>query len=414
MHKIPGTIVSRCQCFEFHRLTSKQLVDLLTKVCSEQKIKISQGAINTLVNLANGSARDLLSHLEQAALYSNNNISEKDIDTLFGLVSTKNIIQIINSLLVGDVKNILSILNDLEERGIDFCLLTNNLINILLDKIIFEQTNDFGLLKLLTQETINSFTINSSLSTQLIDQCQKAYFDIKNSDNPRFNFEVLMFDLINLAHNFQNPSVGVTSTTVETKEEKPDPEVHIETGEPEPEVNMEAIFNIGEVIKNEPVKKEVKKVEAVVEPTNKQEIIEKILVQIINNRSSQAIQRAKNIFEQIKGKSDVAVFKYLTSAVKVSLASQNGIIFLFDDQLDADLLNQQYMNGQLQRQLIRISSQPMYLMGLTQSQLQDLAKKLNSYADSEYKKEPDIEILRKYLKQTDKYSQFAFEEFEQQ
>lgn len=406
MHKIPATIISRCQCFEFHRLTTKQLVDLATKVCTEQKIKISKLAMQILVATANGSARDLLSRLEQAAIYTNNDINENDVDRLFGLVSVKNIINLLQAVFDNDVPSILQTLDSLEERGVDFCLLTNNLANILLDKIIYSKTNDINLLKILTEDTINSFSIDRINALDLIDACQKSYYEIKNSDQPRFNFEILLFNLVNLAH----PTETKTPIKKEqSPKEEENPVVSEDTGEPEPQIDMSSIFHIGLVQKNEPKPNVVEKV-----TSNDDQLLTKVTVQILNNATKEATIRAKQIFDEIKKKADTPVFQILGNALRVSLASKNGIIFLFNDKLDAELLNQHLLDGKLQQKLIRISSQPMYLVGITNAELKDLAQSLSQYSQSDYHQEPDISVLRKILTKTDIYSQVAFEQFEQE
>ena len=87
VYKIPTTILSRCQCFEFARLNTKQLENLLNRVTKEEKINISPEAIKTIINLSEGSARDALSILEQLSLFTNNDINESAIYKLFGLLN---------------------------------------------------------------------------------------------------------------------------------------------------------------------------------------------------------------------------------------------------------------------------------------------------------------------------------------
>jgi DNA polymerase-3 subunit gamma/tau len=158
--KIPATITSRCQHFQFNRLTNQHLLKMLTDIASKENIKVEQDAIDKIVELASGSGRDVLSILEQLATYTNNDINLDSINTVFGLINDEYKINFINLMLQKNTVEVIKLINQYEERGVDFLHLANDLITILIDKLIYLQTNNLQILKKLNKNNVNAIDIN--------------------------------------------------------------------------------------------------------------------------------------------------------------------------------------------------------------------------------------------------------------
>lgn len=416
-YKIPATITSRCQCFKFNRITDTQLLDLIQKVCDQQEIKITKQAANVLVNLAHGSARDALSSLEQAAMYTNNNITDRSVNELFGLVNNDIKIELINNIINHDVDKVIDTIKTLGVKGIDFSQLSLDIANILLDKIIYAKTNKIELLNYLNIDQINSFTLDNSQLIKLINQCQKCYSEIKNSEDPLFNFEVLCFSLMN--------SLTEEVKTVELKpiinkepvvknikkvEEK---KVDIEPNIP----NISSSVEFKEILVHK-LEMEVKKTDDNLSifdeenetSKNEKNIIQDLLLKTIACSSKQSILKAKELFQKIKSSDEVNDFKNILSAKQPALASKNAIIFEFIDPIDAEILNANYLDGNIQRKIIKYFHQPIYLLGATAKQLKDLIKILKD-DKKKYQVEPDLSLLRNRLKEVDPLAQYAYELF---
>ncbi|MCF0227281.1 MAG: hypothetical protein HUJ52_00475, partial [Malacoplasma sp.] len=287
-----------------------------------------------------------------------------------------------------------------------FGQLTIDLGNIFLDKLLYEKTKNINLMKTLTINQINSFYFDESKGIALINECQKSYNTIKNAEDPRFNFEILVFSLMDIAKGVTQVKV-VAPTKVEVKKEIKKVEVkkpEVKTPSFENSVSFKQIF----VKKPEPkveVAKEIKKV------VNDEEVnINVLLLQIASNMSRDAIKQAKSLLKKIKEKEEEPAFKNLTNA-EVGIASQNGIIFKFDDVLDAEILNSNVLNGETQARLIRISRQPYYLLGLDEEGFKKLAKELKATGNKYKGQEPDLAPLRKALSKDDPFGQSAFELF---
>jgi len=86
-HKLPATIISRCQRFDFHRISLKVMVNLLQKICESQEVRVEEQALQLVAKMAEGGARDALSLLDQAISYSKDEVRASDIMQITGTVA---------------------------------------------------------------------------------------------------------------------------------------------------------------------------------------------------------------------------------------------------------------------------------------------------------------------------------------
>ncbi|TGV24955.1 DNA polymerase III subunit gamma/tau [Mesorhizobium sp. M00.F.Ca.ET.186.01.1.1] len=86
-HKLPATIISRCQRFDFHRIPLKVMVDLLQRICQSQGVQVEEQALQLVAKMAEGGARDALSLLDQAISYSKDEVRASDIMQITGTVA---------------------------------------------------------------------------------------------------------------------------------------------------------------------------------------------------------------------------------------------------------------------------------------------------------------------------------------
>ena len=104
LQKIPYTIMSRCQRFDFKRIGEKEIIEQLSRVCTEDGIGFDEGAFQHIAIEADGSLRDAESLLEQIIAYSGQHISEKDVINVVGIVEAEVLFGIVQSLIDEDLK----------------------------------------------------------------------------------------------------------------------------------------------------------------------------------------------------------------------------------------------------------------------------------------------------------------------
>ena len=202
-HKVLPTILSRCQRYDFKKVSESKIYDRLKYVCEQEKITIDDSALKEISRLANGGLRDALSILDQVAAYSNDTITEKNVHDVNGTITQNDLKRMILSLTNDDLLNIFNIIDDYDNSGKNFVKLIEEIIlfykNILLMKKIPNYfDNNYS-------ELYNEF-INVYTEEQLIDILNELNSNvsvIKNDSNSRLIFELAIIKIINIKKNSQ-------------------------------------------------------------------------------------------------------------------------------------------------------------------------------------------------------------------
>ncbi|MDI4567546.1 MAG: DNA polymerase III subunit gamma/tau [Mycoplasma sp.] len=189
-HKIPSTILSRVQRFNFKRIEQKEIVEKLEDILLKENIKFEKEAIKFLARLANGSLRDALSMADQVASYSINKITFANIAQVFGVISIDKQIELINFMFNGNVNQLISLTNSFINNGIDLEKLLYTLIEILRDYIVYLKTKNLELITFLEPYYLNLLKIKDSFAYSVIDDFLKLANDIKYSEISRHLFEL--------------------------------------------------------------------------------------------------------------------------------------------------------------------------------------------------------------------------------
>lgn len=141
IHKIPSTILSRCQRFEFKNLSQQQLVERLKYISKTENIDIETKAIEKIATLAKGGLRDAISILDQVSNYSEK-ITLNNILEVTSSIGENEILEFYKKLILGDINGSLLMYNNFVEQAKDTKLLLNDLINITRDVIVYKNLKD--------------------------------------------------------------------------------------------------------------------------------------------------------------------------------------------------------------------------------------------------------------------------------
>ena len=141
IHKIPATILSRCQRFEFKNLSQEQLIDRLKYISEKESLVIEDAAIEKIATLAKGGLRDAISILDQVSNYSEE-ITLNHILEVTSSISEDDILVFYRNLLQGDVTKSLLTYNNFVSQAKDTKLLLNDLINVTRDVVVYKNLKD--------------------------------------------------------------------------------------------------------------------------------------------------------------------------------------------------------------------------------------------------------------------------------
>lgn len=118
-HKVPGTILSRCQRFDFKPISPREIVQRMQLVCATEELEIEPTALARIARAAEGSARDALSILEQASAYSDGSITELEVEAVLGTVSQELLFDLTEAIAHHDTSRAIMLVHEAVNRGKD-------------------------------------------------------------------------------------------------------------------------------------------------------------------------------------------------------------------------------------------------------------------------------------------------------
>ena len=194
-HKIPATILSRCQRFDFKRVTVKDMTDRMKKICNEENIEVEEKALNLIARNSQGALRDALSILDQCISFSDNKIEYKDAVELLGTVNIEQLFEMAQSIIDQDTKRSLQILNEFVVWGKDIRNLINDLIDHFRNLMVCKVSTELDEIISLPEETIKLLKEQSKIVDvndliRILNILSETQDNMKTSSNPRVLAEV--------------------------------------------------------------------------------------------------------------------------------------------------------------------------------------------------------------------------------
>ena len=189
--KLPATILSRCQRFDFKKISNENIIKRLNIVCEKSNIEITKEALNIIAVLSEGAMRDALSILERCIQDGENKIDEDKIKDLVGIPKITYIHQLTESILEYDVDKALANIDEVLEDGKDINNLLWELIKYVKDILVYKASNK---LELYSEEELNKIKIISEKVSKeklvdIIYQLSNLENDIKWSTQKTIMFQ---------------------------------------------------------------------------------------------------------------------------------------------------------------------------------------------------------------------------------
>ena len=144
INKIPLTVLSRCQKFDFKKITKENIIDRLTYIIKEENIKnISDDILNLIAELSDGGLRDAINLLDQVNSLNKDTITQTDVLNLVGAINNDNIISFLNKIVECNISEVIKTINDFYNKSINFINVVNSLENLIKDIIIFNNSSNY-------------------------------------------------------------------------------------------------------------------------------------------------------------------------------------------------------------------------------------------------------------------------------
>lgn len=273
-HKILPTILSRCQRYDFSKVSDDDIKERVKVVLNKENIVYNDDAVNLIISLADGGMRDALSILDQVIAYSGQELNTQDVLDIFALESTEEKINLLKSISNNNIEDILNRLNDYVQRGTDIKRLTNDLLLILKDVLIYSNSNSAKYLQILKEDEVNELVnqLDSSKTMDMINVLMETLKDYKNVTAINPLFEVTLLKLASMSNQkqekpaqkpveisplrYETPVKNGPSPDLEAKIKKPETEpkqeIKVEQPKPKPEIKDEiSIFDFDSIIQDE-------------------------------------------------------------------------------------------------------------------------------------------------------------------
>ncbi|WP_462246507.1 DNA polymerase III subunit gamma/tau [Faecalitalea cylindroides] len=160
-NKVIPTIISRCQRFDFNKVSQKDIEKRLSIVCKEEKIEIDPEAISLIAQLADGGMRDSLSILDQCIAYCSSNITVDNVREIYGVLTTSDIGKLFEHLYVHEVDALIQQIQECSDKGMDLKRLTSDFITLLKESIILDYSSNSQLVSNTHKEVIEKYLLKS-------------------------------------------------------------------------------------------------------------------------------------------------------------------------------------------------------------------------------------------------------------
>lgn len=197
--KLPATILSRCQRFDFKRISNEDIIKRLKIVCNESNIEISEGALNIIATLSEGAMRDALSILERCVQDGENKIDEDKIKDLVGIPKITFVHDITKAIIEYNIDDALKNVNKVLDDGKDITNLLWEIVKYIKDMLVYKACNK---LELYSEEEIKdiqqlSKNVSKERLISLVYELSELENNIKWSTQKTIMFQAGIIKLCN-------------------------------------------------------------------------------------------------------------------------------------------------------------------------------------------------------------------------
>jgi len=223
-HKVPSTIISRCQHFEFKKISHKEIINHLLNISRKENLTISATGLNLIAQAAEGSLRDAQSLLDQAVAFSGENVQDEDLKVILGTISRQLLFEA-SSLILGQTPAaVFSLVDTVIEKGHDLRVFYKELIRHFRDLMLVKSVQEVEELLPLNPEEIRELRQEADKASleailRYLQALQQAEPGLRFSSAPQVYLETLLVKLCHfqrivplkeLLEEVQRPSGGGT------------------------------------------------------------------------------------------------------------------------------------------------------------------------------------------------------------
>ncbi len=194
VNKIPATVISRCQKFDFKKINEKDIINRLKFILESENKKLDESIVNTIAKLSDGGLRDAINLLDQALSLNKEDITVDDIYNLIGDVNENDVFDILTAITSGNIKDVIKIVNQYYETGKNFIKICEKLEVLIKDILIYNNTQNY-FDKEYEDKLSNYSRIDTDLFINLSTQLFDLNYDLKKSNNQKTVAEIYLIKM---------------------------------------------------------------------------------------------------------------------------------------------------------------------------------------------------------------------------
>ncbi|MCF0260290.1 MAG: DNA polymerase III subunit gamma/tau, partial [Erysipelotrichaceae bacterium] len=217
-HKVISTILSRCQRFDFTKVSDDEITGRLETVCKEENIPYEKEALDLIASLSDGGMRDSLSILDQSIAYSPDLISLDAVRDIYGVVTKKDIGLIFSQMNEKDIEKAVQSLQDIYNKGFDLKRFISDFISLLKNSLLMDFNEQTSLISESEKEILHSYflQISSEKRVALVRDLMEIYNKLGFASNVLDYIETVL-----LKHSYQKSEKADMNSYEEKKSVRP-------------------------------------------------------------------------------------------------------------------------------------------------------------------------------------------------
>lgn len=197
-HKIPATILSRCQRFDFQAVSENDMIERLKLVCNEEKINIKDEALQLIASYSEGGMRDALSLLDESISYSTKDVIDtSDVLAVSGNVSDQNILNLLKNVYANESALAVDLLNKILDEGKEISKVVSDIMSFLRNILLFKINKIVSTKEIYKQDDYISFAnkISTTLVYKYLNLLNDCLNDIKYTNQKRAFLEICIIKM---------------------------------------------------------------------------------------------------------------------------------------------------------------------------------------------------------------------------
>ncbi len=190
--KLPATILSRCQRYDFKRISDEQIVKRLEEICKKESIDVDEKALYEIARISDGGMRDSISILDQTVSYKNENISIEDVHTVNGTLTQKDLGIFLGNIFNRDVDSTLNLLDKYNNDGKNIYKIIDEIIYFMKNLLIYNISPTYFKDKKIDTEAYENAVKITNIDDLyiLISSLNQLKYMVKDTSNIKMLFEI--------------------------------------------------------------------------------------------------------------------------------------------------------------------------------------------------------------------------------